>query len=116
MQLFVDDNRAAPIGWVVARNYDEAIRMLEANWDRLTAVALDHDIASFRVDSDGNSQELTGYTIMCWIEQRCADAAARPTFDIFVHSQNSVGAVKILVVAERLALGSVYRVTPSYFY
>ena len=51
MKLFVDDERAAPKGWELARTVTEAIRILANN--QVDIVSLDHDIIYH--DEKGNS-------------------------------------------------------------
>ncbi len=85
--LYVDDIRDLPPsceGWDLARNYDEAIKLLtEHEYDR---ISLDHDIASFREDG----REMTGYDIALWLAQRKHDNLYVPS-NIYIHSANPVG-------------------------
>lgn len=95
-QLFVDDERDP--GFVanmqedclVARNFATAIALLEEHWDSLSLVSLDHDLADF---SGPNNREMTGYDVLCWIEQRAGGYL--PPFSIQVHSMNPVAKHKM---------------------
>ena len=104
MKLWVDDIRPAPSGWILAKNYHEAIAKLSMyDYDE---VSLDHDLGDF--DDDG--QENTGYHIALFLAQRKQDRDLLPEslkFLIFVpkivrcHSMNPIGLEKINGVVER---------------
>lgn len=97
--LFVDDIRAVPpelefMDWDIARTYSEAIDLLENNYYEV--VSLDHDLACFEevenydfVHEDGERpcKELTGYDILCWIEQKLVDGF-NVVGDIKIHTAN----------------------------
>lgn len=89
MKLYVDDLRPAPAGsnWEVARNFHEAIYMLEKN--EYEMVSLDHDIASFY----GN-KEMTGYDVLMWLVARKLEGGYTPS-TVVVHSANPVGIAKM---------------------
>lgn len=91
--LAIDDSRDMTQASVVARNYEEGIRQLQANgpWDVLL---LDHDLASF--DPDG--KEKTGYDIMCWLEDNRQFLPKK----IECVSANPVGRARITLVANAL--------------
>ena len=83
VRLYVDDLRPCPKGWDVARNFHEAIVMLESK--EYYEVSLDHDIASFY----GN-KEMTGRDILNWLIARKLDGKPSPEI-VRVHSANPVG-------------------------
>lgn len=89
MNLWVDDVKAAPEGWAVARTYDDAMKLL-ARYDYVT-VALDHDLGD-----DGN----TGYDILCAMER----GEVRTPERLMIISLNPVGAARMKTVAERLGI------------
>lgn len=92
--LWVDDERPAPVGWDVARNYDEAIAKLSTNkYDR---VSLDHDIASFT-----SEREMTGYDIALWLAERKYTSSAWVPSIVTVHSANPAGRARIQGVIDR---------------
>lgn len=64
MNLYVDDERDCPPAWELARSYEVAMNLL--SHFAYDEISLDHDIASY--DSEGN--EMTGYTILCYLEQQ----------------------------------------------
>ena len=82
-RLYVDDLRPCPTGWIVARNFHEAINLL-SNF-QFVEVSLDHDIASFY----GN-KEMTGRDILNWLIARKLDGHYTPPI-VRVHSANPVG-------------------------
>lgn len=82
-KLYVDDLRHCPDGWDVARNFHQAIVMLEDNdYDE---ISLDHDIASFY----GN-REMTGDDILQWLIDRKVNNLGHTPNKIYVHSANPV--------------------------
>lgn len=86
-KLYVDDLRPCPEGWDVARNFHQAIVMLDTgDYDE---VSLDHDIASFY----GN-KEMTGYDVLQYLIMKKMEGAKVPTI-IRVHSANPVGVKKM---------------------
>lgn len=86
-RLYVDDLRPRPEGWDVARNFHQAIVMLDTgDYDE---VSLDHDIASFY----GN-KEMTGWDVLQYLIMRKLEGATVPSV-VRVHSANPVGVVKM---------------------
>ncbi len=97
MRVFLDDERAAPDGWVRVRGPDEAIASLETGGG--TALSLDHDL--------GDDARGTGYDVVLWIEEAVATRGFKPPA-IRVHSANSSAREKMeagIAAIERLARG-----------
>lgn len=95
--LYVDDVRTLPEaykGWDVARNYEEAIKLLTEN--RYKYLSLDHDIASY----DESGREMTGYDIALWLAERRTHRGFVPLY-ITVHSSNPPGVKNIQGVIDR---------------
>ena len=57
MKLFVDDQRAAPLGWTCARTVDEAIEYLGQG--AVTELSLDYDLGG---------ADTTGLDVLNWME------------------------------------------------
>jgi len=57
MKLFVDDQRAAPQGWICARSVDEAIEHLSQG--AVTDLSLDYDLGG---------PDTTGLDVLNWME------------------------------------------------
>lgn len=94
-KLFVDDERTAPAGWDIAKNYDEAISKLSTHdYDE---VSLDHDIASF--NSDG--REMTGYDIALWLANRKIALGEYVPPIVRCHSANPPGRSNVQSVIDR---------------
>jgi len=94
MKLWIDDLRTPPIGYDLwARNYDDAIKLINENRNKITRISFDHDIASY--DDYGN--ELTGYAIAVYIEQEVyyEDIDPSSIHEIQIHSSNTSGNRKI---------------------
>lgn len=107
MRLFVDDLRPCPEEWLLARNYWQAIELLEKHWDELEVVSLDHDIASFR-----EGKEYTGSHLADWIENKARDKAIR--FQVLLHSSNPVGSEYMFRVLSSLT--TAYRINSRELY
>lgn len=95
MKIWVDDIRDAPDDtWVIARTFDDAIRLLEGStW---TMVSLDHDLADF---TGPNGREQTGYDILLVIIQRMMDGYH--VGEVKVHSANVVAVPKMLDMIDK---------------
>jgi len=79
IKLYVDDERPCPDGWVLARTYAEAIKLIHGRG--VAEISLDHDLG----------EDKTGYSLACAIETMAYedDSYAPPT--IHVHTANPVG-------------------------
>jgi hypothetical protein len=79
MNVFLDDVRNAPNNsWVVVRNYERCIELLETG--KVEHLSLDHDLGGI----------LTGYDVALWIEERVWTGSFYPPI-IEIHSANPVG-------------------------
>lgn len=87
MRVFLDDERAAPAGWIRVHWPDEAIRLLESGL--VEEISLDHDL--------GDDARGTGYDVILWIEEAVAVRGFKPP-RISVHSAN-------LSARRKMALG-----------
>ena len=103
MYLYLDDKRSNPtishnsergLGldfgksneWIIARNYDEFINIISANFDQIDFISFDHDISSYDIDEN----ELTGKTAAEFLINYCMDNNKKLP-DWFVHSDNIGG-------------------------
>ena len=94
-RLFVDDERDFPEGWDIARSFEDAMILLSLiDYDE---ISLDHDIASW--DTDGT--ELTGYTILCYLERQVLEYGNKIPF-IYIHTANPAVRCKMQRVADAL--------------
>lgn len=95
MKLFLDDIRKCPFigNWKIARNYDEAVEIMEEY--EITEAWLDHDLSEdhyqTNIDPSYVSPNKTGYDFVKWME----DNNKWPTEICMVHSMNPVGSVKM---------------------
>ena len=80
INLYVDDLRDCPDGYIVARNFKEAIRYLE-NFN-VHILSLDHDLGE---DENGNILS-TGYDLVKYICEKGLRADK-----IYLHTDNVVG-------------------------
>ncbi len=103
MYLYLDDKRSDPtvshnserglglsVGksneWVIARNYDEFVNIINANFDQIDFISFDHDISSYDIDEN----ELTGKDAANYLIEYCLDNNKKLP-DWFVHSDNTGG-------------------------
>ena len=93
MKVFLDDIRQPPdSSWYICRSYKEAIMNLETGMVEI--ISLDHDLG----------EEMTGYDVAKWIEEKVwmDDDFCPP--EILIHSANPVGRSNI-----EAAIKSIYR-------
>lgn len=75
------------VTWV--KSYDEFVKYFKHN-EMPYAISFDHDISSFELTDDLDSNEKTGLDCAKWIVDYCMNNAVRlPKY--FVHSANPVG-------------------------
>jgi len=87
MKLYIDDWRNPPgDDWIVARNYDEAIKILETGL--VSEISFDHDLGELK----------SGYDIVCWIETKLFTKEWTFVPSMSVHSMNPVGRRNIEMV------------------
>ncbi|MEZ9708863.1 cyclic-phosphate processing receiver domain-containing protein [Vibrio breoganii] len=84
MQVYLDDERPTPKGWVRAYWPNEAIELLKTGV--VTEISLDHDL--------GDDARGTGYDVVLWIEKEVFISGFIPP-DIKVHSANSSARIKM---------------------
>jgi hypothetical protein len=112
INLWLDDMRPAPEGWVHVKTVPEAQRYLEAGIvDRMS---LDHDLGACEECMgnlsvvewliESNYQHMpncehfgTGYTLVCWMEETGKWSVQKPT----VHSANPAGRLKMQMGIDR---------------
>lgn len=78
MNVFLDDERDTPEGWVRTYWPEEVIKLLKGG--NVTKVSLDHDLGD---DSRG-----TGYSVLLWIEEQVVVNGMWPPA-LLAHSANS---------------------------
>ncbi|QQE81192.1 cyclic-phosphate processing receiver domain-containing protein [Alicyclobacillus sp. SO9] len=74
MKLYLDDLRESPDGFVIVRDYEECILLLEQC--DVSTLSLDHDLG----------EEKTGYDVAKWIVEH-----GRWPSSIYLHTSNPVG-------------------------
>jgi hypothetical protein len=63
VKVYLDDNRPAPVGWVLVRTADEAISLLRQG--DVTEMSLDYDL--------GDPHFGTGLDVLDWLEQALSE-------------------------------------------
>ena len=84
MKLFLDDERKPPLGWILVRWPEEAIKYLKS--DEVEIISLDHDL--------GNDDHGTGYDVILWIEEEVMKNNFKPP-KMIVHSANISARIKM---------------------
>lgn len=80
INIYLDDLRLYPEGFVIARTYDKAVKLLEDN--KVGILSLDHDLGE---DEYGNLLK-TGYDLVKYICENNCDIEK-----IYIHTDNAVG-------------------------
>lgn len=86
--IYLDDIRACPEGWTLARNYDECIKLLQEG--DCEYLSLDHDLGDFDDDPEKEFFILewkTGYDVVKWMVEN----NVWPQISITLHTANPVG-------------------------
>jgi hypothetical protein len=84
MNVWLDDIRPAPPGWVHVRSYEEAIELIEHQGERISEISLDHDLCEHHVAGDF-SDNRTGFDVLHFL----LACGYRPIIDI--HTMNPAG-------------------------
>jgi NAD+-processing family protein with receiver domain len=111
IDLWLDDMRPAPDGWVHVKTVEEAQEYLRGGIVR--RASLDHDLGACARCYDGTLERWleehahqsmphcehfgTGYTLVRWMEENDCWPLEKPT----VHSANPIGQAKMKAVIER---------------
>lgn len=111
VNLWLDDMRPAPVGWVHVKTIQEAMPYLKAG--NVQKASLDHDLGACDA-CNGRTAEAwleehdyksmphcehfgTGYQLVCWMEETGLWPAEKPT----VHSANPAGRLKMQMAIDR---------------
>lgn len=111
MNLWLDDIRPAPAGWLHAKTVDEAKAYLQTG--QIIRASLDHDLGAcdkcngktaeqwleeHNYKSMPNCEHFgTGYTLVCWMEETGIWPKEKPT----VHSANPAGRARMQMVIDK---------------
>jgi hypothetical protein len=87
VKVWLDDERAAPEGWVHARTPEEAIELLRGG--EVEELSLDHDLGL-----GAGARERTGYDVLLWLEREVEAGRARPPAAAMRVPSGNVGAVR----------------------
>lgn len=81
MKIYLDDERPAPEGWILAMTVPILIHLMKTQ-SNITDISLDHDL--------GNN-ELTGYDFMLWLEQQVFNKLIINIPNVTFHTANPTG-------------------------
>lgn len=85
INIYLDDLRVCPEGFVITRTYEDAIELLKNN--KVGILSLDHDLGE---DENGNLLK-TGYDLVKYICENDCDIEK-----IYIHTDNVVGRTNML--------------------
>lgn len=91
LDVWLDDTRPAPEGWLWCQHVHEVVALLKAG--RVRRLELDHDLGMM---PDGRLEK-SGYDLCLWMAEHGRWPTERPT----VHSMNPVGAEAMRFVIDR---------------
>lgn len=90
IQVWLDDERPAPEGWLHLKTAQDAIRLIQTG--RVAKISLDHDL--------GPPEAGNGYQVATFMEE-CAAAGSIPEIIWDIHSANPVGRKKMEQALDR---------------
>ena len=91
MQVFLDDSRQTPLGWVRVFWPYQAIEVLESG--KVELVSLDYDL--------GDHERGTGYDVLVWIEQAVRERGFTPP-EIRIHTADRLGRIKMQMMTDSI--------------
>lgn len=98
VKVYLDDIRPGPNGWLVIRNPITFKEIVNKWFMSIDEISMDHDLG-FVDDTD---KEITGYDLLCWLEDFLYDRDLNYLPKISVHSANPVGAERMQKMIDRL--------------
>lgn len=81
MNIYLDDVRPTPEGYVGTYTVEETIALIKANDGNIYRLSLDNDLGSGLLE---------GREVLRWIEEQAFNNSLKPIPHIIIHSQNSV--------------------------
>lgn len=91
MNVYLDDERDAPEGWVRTYTPEETIALLKTG--QVKQLSLDHDL--------GTGQHGNGYDVLLWLEWEVAVNGFQPP-KIYIHTANPSAAQKMKAAAKSI--------------
>lgn len=99
MNLWLDDIRPAPVGWVLVKDIQSAMLLLAQGI--VENASLDHDLGACTNCMEGQIPNCphvgTGYQLVCWMEETDNWPKNKPN----VHSANPVGKSKMMAAINK---------------
>ena len=96
MNIWLDDKRPTPPGFVGCRTPAEVVALLETGDCEI--LSLDHDLG---LASDESGHEPTGYDVLTWLEERVANGFVPPKTTL-VHSANPAAKQRMMAAVESI--------------
>jgi len=95
VDVYLDDERTAPEGWVQCRWPEEVIELLKAG--DVNMLSLDHDLG----ECGTYAKPRTGYDVLLWIEREVATNGFKPPL-IMIHTANPSAKDKMKAAARQI--------------
>lgn len=89
MKLWIDDVRISPKGYVWIKTVNEAIMMIEDDYDAIELIDIDHDAGDYAVDGGDYIK------LLDWLAER------ELSYPIHIHSMNPVGVQNMRVIIQK---------------
>ena len=86
--------------WEIVRNYNEFIKFVEKNYENITHISFDHDLADEHLAPETGKwkyKEKTGWDCAMWLREFYEENKIRLPV-MYVHSMNPVGTKRIINV------------------
>lgn len=89
MKLWIDDMRVAPKGYVWCKSVNEAIQFIEANYNFIELIDIDHDAGDYAYDGGDYIR------VLDWLEFMGLN------YPIRIHTMNTVGRQNMRLIIEK---------------
>lgn len=89
MNVWLDDERPAPEGWILCRWPEQVIDLIKTG--KVEWISLDYDLG----EDSGYSNPRTGYDVITWLEEQVINHGMTSIPVIFLHDQNPISKKKM---------------------
>lgn len=96
MNIYLDDKRQNPQGFVLTKTVEDTIILLKLYENEVDILSLDHDLGSYIQ---------TGYDVLLWIEKEMFLNGYIPPKKIHIHTTNPSARVKMELAVKRIEKG-----------
>jgi hypothetical protein len=94
LNLYLDDVRETPKGFLRFYGPDEMIMFMAENYDKISTISLDHDLG-YDVIGDG-------YSVLTWLEEMLYFSKTRMEPNIKLHTDNASARVRMAAAIKQI--------------